>query len=297
MAPAASLRTLLAGAIDYAGLFPPAKLGMRAAVEQYARHRRGEEAWALGRFVLPVARLGELAAERRDAAVQDSPWRLSVLLGDDPTADAARIREFNDAHGQVAVVDSAEAKVPAAGEGEVASLAASIPPSLTLFIEIVVDRDISPLVRAIGSAGAGAKIRTGGVTAELFPSAANVIRFIRCCAEEDVPFKATAGLHHPMRGSYRLTYEPDAPSGMMYGFLNLLVASASIRAGCSNEQAIAILTSEDAGAFRFDDDGVRWGDCALATRQLRDSRTRFVLSFGSCSYDEPLAGLRHLSLL
>ena len=95
MTPSASLHALLTGAIDYAGLFPPAALAMREAVARYAGFRGTTDAWALGRFVLPISRVEELAAAQHAIDATGQPWRLSVLLGEDPAADpvwAARPR-------------------------------------------------------------------------------------------------------------------------------------------------------------------------------------------------------------
>ena len=57
--PDSPYRSLLVDAIDFAGLFPPAAQDMSSAVRDYGRYRQGDEAWALGRFVVPVARLEE----------------------------------------------------------------------------------------------------------------------------------------------------------------------------------------------------------------------------------------------
>ena len=57
-----SLRALLHGIIDYAGLFPPASLPLDETVLAYSRHRRGPHSWALGRLVVPALRLPELYA-------------------------------------------------------------------------------------------------------------------------------------------------------------------------------------------------------------------------------------------
>ena len=88
-----SLRALLHGLIDYAGLFPPARLDMQSAVANYARYLEGNRAWMLGRFVVPSSRLEEF--ERAAAAllpkVRDvEPWALA-LLGEDPVHDADRV--------------------------------------------------------------------------------------------------------------------------------------------------------------------------------------------------------------
>src|SRR5271154_2009055 len=55
-----SAAALLRGLIDYAGLFPPASCGMATAVANYEAYLRSEDAWMLGRFIVPVARLGEV---------------------------------------------------------------------------------------------------------------------------------------------------------------------------------------------------------------------------------------------
>src|SRR5690349_19602148 len=111
MTPPATLHTLLTGAIDYAGLFPPAALSMRDAVARYADYRGTAEAWALGRFIVPLARVDELVTAQRETGAKQQGWRLSVLLGDDPVADSQRIRSFNATHARSALIDSAEAKL------------------------------------------------------------------------------------------------------------------------------------------------------------------------------------------
>ncbi|HET7190233.1 MAG TPA: hypothetical protein VFI52_18910, partial [Gemmatimonadaceae bacterium] len=94
--PASSLRALVAGLVDYAGLFPPASLDMPAAAARYAEYRASADAWMLGRFIVPVARLNELAAAL--PAQPDTPWTLCVLMGDDLQADARRLADFEAEH-------------------------------------------------------------------------------------------------------------------------------------------------------------------------------------------------------
>ena len=298
--PPASLHALLAGAIDYAGLFPPARFDMRAAVERYACFRVSDERWALGAFVLPASRLDELAAalgaEKRD----DELWPLSVLLSDDVAADGRRIAAFTEAQDSTANIESVEARIGArVGDersrlDEIAHVAARSP---TLFIELPTTGDLDDLVAAVRAVGACAKIRTGGVTPELFPPAPAIGRFVRTCARHRVAFKATAGLHHPIRGQYPLTYEPDAPSAAMFGFLNVLLAAVVAHAGGSEEDVNAILEVERAADFVFGDDAVRWHEHTISTEQIVHARTTFVRSFGSCSFEEPMEDLRSLALL
>lgn len=300
MTPSASLHALLTGAIDYAGLFPPAALDMRDAVTRYAGFRATTDAWALGRFVLPLSRVEELAAVHRAIGAAGQPWRLSVLLGEDPAADGARIRAFNAGHAGSALIDSAEAKLggpSSASRRSIAAIVEHLPPSLRLFIEVPPNGDLSAFMAPIAAANVCAKIRTGGVTADAFPDAAQVARFLMSCAEHDVRFKATAGLHHPWRGRYPLTYEQASPTAVMFGFLNLFVASALARRGAAVEDVVGVLQSERGSDFRFGDDGIRWKDTRVTRQELLESHATFALSFGSCSFEEPVYDLRRLALL
>jgi hypothetical protein len=143
-------------------------------------------------------------------------------------------------------------------------------------------------------AGAFAKIRTGGVKPEAIPAVGDVARFILVCAERRLPFKATAGLHHSVRAPQALTYEPDAPRAVMHGFLNVFLAAAFAWHG--DRDIEPVLAETDAAAFRFDD-RARWRDRSLDAAQVREVRTQFAHSFGSCSFEEPVRDLEALGLL
>ncbi|HJS47749.1 MAG TPA: hypothetical protein VJ773_07180, partial [Gemmatimonadales bacterium] len=135
-----------------------------------------------------------------------------------------------------------------------------------------------------------AKIRTGGVTPDAIPAPARVARFLAGCARLRLPFKATAGLHHPIRADYPLTYAPDAPRATMFGYLNLFLAAALLHAGGSEEDAARLLEETRLSAFTFGEHGVRWDGYRLSLADLAESR-RYALGVGSCSFDEPLADL------
>jgi hypothetical protein len=278
---------LLRGLVDYAGLFPPAQEPMDVAVRQYAAYRRGPQAWMLGRFICPAARLDEFA----DTVAPYLPdgvgeWRLSVLLGPEPAADVARIAALNAAHVGV-LCDATEGRAAdAAGIARLARLTRDA--ALPCYVELPVDEDPSALIAAVGAAGLRAKIRTGGVTAEAFPTAAQVARFLGACVRADVPFKATAGLHHPLRGEYRLTYEAASAHGTMFGFLNVLLATAWLRDGATDADAVALLEERDAAAFTFSDRGVQWRDVVFLHARLERLRTRVFTAVGSCSFTEPV---------
>jgi hypothetical protein len=146
-------------------------------------------------------------------------------------------------------------------------------------------------VKAIGSF---AKLRTGGVIPESIPSVDAAAEYITTCARLRVAFKATAGLHHPIRARYPLTYEPGAPEAATHGFLNVFLAAAFAWSGVKSIEPI--LAEEDGGAFRFDD-RAHWRDLSLTADQVETARTQFAHSFGSCSFGEPVQDLEALGWL
>ncbi len=295
-APPRSLEVLLAGIVDYAGLFPPAALAMPAAVREYRDHRTGPYAWALGRFVVPAARLEELERALAEEAPASRGWRLSALVGPEHVRDAEAVRAFNARAEGRAVIDVVETKAATVGELEAAL--APLRGLGTVYVEVPLEDDLESLLAELARRGVRAKVRTGGVTAGAFPSPERLVRFLAACVALDLPFKATAGLHHPVRGEYRLTYEPASPCGTMYGFLNDFVAAAALRRGAPAADAAAILEERNAAAFRFDDGGISWRErIRLETDELARTRDTTATSFGSCSFREPIDDLRALRLL
>jgi hypothetical protein len=225
------LHALLQGSIDYAGLFPPAGLDMAAAVANYADYRRSPDRWALGRFVVPSGRLGELetaAADLAPSAPSSDAWPLAVLLTDAGAEEIRALGEFNCRHAAegAPALSGDVVEVKADSVAAIERIAAAVPRYLQAYIEVPIGQDPSPLIAAVGRAGARAKVRTGGITPDAFPSAQNLARFFRACADVGVAFKATAGLHHPLRAEYRLTYRPDSASGD--ADFNLFLAAAFI---------------------------------------------------------------------
>lgn len=295
---------LLRGLIDYAGLFPPASLAMAPSVANHDAYSRSRWNWILGRFIVPVSRLDEfeVAFAELPASVHgtgSTNWRLSVLLGADPLADVALIREFNarmavSSSSRRAVVESVEVKVTSAEE--VRRLSGIIPSELACYFEVP-PSSCGECIVAIAGCGRRAKIRTGGETADKFPAPESVIEFIRLCAAANVPFKATAGLHHPLRSAHRFTYQPESPSGIMHGFVNVFLAAAFLRAGIETGVALQLLDEQSAQAFHFDLDGVGWRQHRLNRREIAAARQDFSISFGSCSFTEPIDDLRSLHIL
>ena len=226
--PATAL-ALLGQVVDYAGLFPPAGLAMAAAVAEYIAARSGPDVWMLGRFVLPVSRLGEFAAESAPAD-RAEVVRLSAIVRDRADEDRMAVTVFNrDAARHRAVVDTIESK-PQTLEG-IDRLADSFGSEFDVYVEVVAGDDAGRWLERVRDRGLKAKVRTGGLTADAFPSASSLMTFIDQAVRLHVAFKATAGLHHAVRGTYRLTYEAGSAVAPMYGYLNLLLAAAGRRAG------------------------------------------------------------------
>lgn len=291
-----SIQALLAGLIDYAGLFPPAALDTQLAVRNYAAYRQGGYAWMLGRFIAPVARLDEFEKAAADHLRQDSePWLLSALGGGDLKSDLEKITGFNERNSGRAVIDTVEIKAERAADIEHAM--EMMPATLTPYFEIPIAHDPGDLIKLISALGARAKIRTGGVTAESFPSSLKLASFIKICADEDAPFKATAGLHHPLRSVNRLTYEPDSESALMHGFLNVFLAAAFAQNGMSIERLVELLEERSLEAFQFDNGSVTWRGEMIVRGQLRNARSLLAIAFGSCSFEEPIEDLKRIGLL
>jgi hypothetical protein len=291
------IRTLLDRLIDYAGLFPPAGLSMADAVANYAAYRDGGDAFALGRFIVPATRLDELVEARKDVV---GFWSLSALIGPSPDDDFARLTAFAAEHLDLGRVESIEVKASTTADIErIAQLASGVP----AFVEVA--PDATPLLDEIARLGLHAKIRTGGVTQDAFPSAEAIAGFIEACATRAVAFKATAGLHHPIRCVRTLTYEADAPSAMMHGFVNVFLASAVVLppgeapgdGGRGARSPMELLNESDPAAFTIGDDGIDWRGQRISNDTLKTMRETLALSFGSCSFEQPLSDLRELGWL
>jgi hypothetical protein len=272
-----SIRILLDSLIDYAGLFPPAGLPMNDAVRNYDEYRRSEHAWALGRFIVPVSRLEELDDASADEE-QTGFLQLSVLTGNDIDADVRAIEGRHE-------IEAIEMK--ASEKKEIDRAAKAIGGAWTTYIEVT---DLA-LLDTIRKRGMRAKLRTGGVTPDAIPESEHVAAFIRACIDRKLPFKATAGLHHPLRCQRALTYEKDAPHATMHGFVNLLMATALPRF------APEILGETDVQAFDFGHGGAAWRGERVTVEKLSSVRRDLVTSFGSCSFTEPVDELKELDWL
>lgn len=278
---AASLRALLAHVIDYAGMFPPASLSLEESIRNYARYVKEPDAWMLGRFICPTAKLEALLSYLPELFDAASPLQVCILARGGATPE-----EFRASFAQDQVLISAFDE-QASGRAAVSGLEArstSIPKGFEsggIFLEAP-----QPVP------GAGFKLRTGGVEAHAFPPADQIALAMASCRDRQIPMKFTAGLHHPIR------HFNSSVDTKMHGFINVFVAGVLAHAlKLSAEQLLPILLDQDAASFAFNDDELRWRDYRATTRQVADARKQLVTSFGSCSFDEPRDDLRSLGWL
>jgi hypothetical protein len=247
---------LLAGLIDHAALFPPASLPVDAAIEVDRAARATPEAWLLHRFLVPATKLVELPADF------DRPLGVIVDVGELPPLSR-----------QVEVIEARLERADVV-QGVRARVFLEIPPGEDAALDAVAER------------GAGAKVRCGGATPEMFPSPAALAHFICGCRDRGLAFKATAGLHHPVR------------DGVAHGFLNLLGATLLAHADGADPDPVAdVLALEDASAFSVTDEAFTVAGRAYGEEAVIAARERLFTGYGSCSFSEPVEDLRGLGIL
>lgn len=307
--PYPSTQRALSGLIDYAGLFPPAKLAMEPALREYRACRETPYAWMLGRFIVPASRIEELLA----LLPERQAIELSVIVDAMPaplhwTATVAgileRIFEISQGRPDVSVSALEVALPPAvsvrdtfdASIGQFAILAENaglrhVPAYLEMPRGPRWTNLLPGAMDALRRYRFGAKIRCGGVVADAFPSTSEVAAFVRAAGAEGVSWKATAGLHHPVR-------HLNAPSGfMMHGFLNILAAAVFAQTEASEDVVEAVIAEEDPAAFVFDAEGFSWRELRASIEQIGQARDRAFVAYGSCSFREPVADLTAMSVL
>jgi hypothetical protein len=237
---------LFGGLIDHAPTFPPEELPLDRGLAEHRRVRESEHGWVVNRFVCAASKLGELG---------DDQLHLSVVL------------------------DTGE--LPPADERIEAVEAAGIDPELLfdaapeVYSELPLRDDVSFRILRLGELGLRAKVRCGG---SVVPSVPALAELIQACRRLEVPFKATAGLHQPLR------------HGDDHGFLNLLAAAVF----GDEEDA---LTEEDPDAFAVSGGAFRWRNREAEAEEIAHVRRELFVSFGSCSAQEPIDGLVALGLL
>ncbi len=312
-------KSLLDGIIDYAGLFPPAKLPMDEAFRRFLDHLSSEHGWMLARFVCPVSRLEELVPLLADTDSPHFPITISALGRGGATLeeylatvaqDSAGVNIFSASQSGRAMVDTFEVGLPGSGGAAVAVNHAwgrltnngSFP--LTPYFEVSLLGDwrqrlpaAAAAVRDTGrKAGpqnrVGLKIRCGGLEAEAIPDVDAVAAAIATCRATTVPLKATQGLHHPVR-----QYDPDL-GATVHGFINLYAASILAHAhDLPVRTLIEIVAEVDPGAFTVGPEHFAWRGYQASANEIVEARRTVLTTFGSCSFTEPRDDLQDLGLV
>jgi hypothetical protein len=309
-------KNLLEGIIDYAGLFPPAKLPMDEAFARFVKHRSSDNGWMLARFVCPAARLDELEPLVAGVDRSQTPIGVSVLGGGGRTLedflesvnqDEKILAAFSDRLGDKVVVDAFEVRLPEAGGAAVAVNQAWIRLSkggtraLTPFFEVSLLGEWRQRLPAAAAAvrdtdrnagdglRVGLKIRCGGLDAGAIPEVTAVAAAIATCRATGVQLKATQGLHHPFR-----RHDPVL-GAETHGFINLLTAAALAHVhDLPVTKLIEIVAETDPEAFVVEPDRLAWREYGAFADEIADARRSVLTSFGSCSFSEPRDDLQTL---
>lgn len=298
--------------IDYAGMYPPANLSLEEAFRNFVNYQVSPDSWMLARFVVPAKQLPPLtplmpaspsvlsftALGRSGAAADEFLANLKLDIDD--------IQSFRKAHGEKAIVDVFEVALPSSALNDAAAAHDLVKASsdilnkngLTVFFEAPFGEgwqmraeNLIRALRKLKDRHVGFKLRTGGVTADAFPSPEQIAWAIVSVRDAGVPLKCTAGLHHPIR------HYNESVQTKMHGFLNVFGAAILAAARqLPQEQIQPILEDENPVNFVFADEGFAWNHLRVATSEIAKAR-QFAASFGSCSFDEPREDLRRLGLL
>lgn len=122
------------------------------------------------------------------------------------------------------------------------------------------------------------KIRGTGPTAI---GAEKIASAICASADHNLHLKATGGMHHPI-------IEPDRYQNNL-GFLNMVIALL-LRRGLGNsiseDEIIKCLSVSNGGDFAFNE-SLKWKQFELSYEKIKDLKSRYRFSIGSCSLREP----------
>ena len=234
------------------------------------------------------------------------PLRVAALGPKTTNADAfldalynahAAIRSFSRYNTDLVSISHLEMFLPEDVDSASLKTASSIVAELSVFWEAPPEKAEQTIVLIAGhnsdedKATFGYKLRTGGVTADAFPTSPQIALALVTGRRDRLPIKFTAGLHHPIR-QFR-----DEVKTKMHGFLNVIGAAVlAAEHQWDTDQAVTMLEDEDPRSFSFTDDFFAWREWKIDVERLQ-YRRKFVRSFGSCSFDEPRDDLRALNLL
>jgi len=287
---------LFEGLVDDAAMFPPGNAAVGEAVEAHLEYRSAWFGPVIGPLVVSDQRLGEVGRAR---SLQGA--RPAAAAADLAEGAAALLVSVVNTTGAGGLVSLAQRQVPgvrvvavesalrdlddlARNAARVASAAAELDEEVQVFVEIPYAPGWERAVDAVEAAGLLGKIRTGGPAAEDCPGTDQLARQLSVLVEADLPFKATAGLHHAWPTASGNPAQPQ-----QHGFLNLLLAVEALVEGSSESEAARLLGLADRDAVVKSIEG--WG-AAQASRVRRRLR-----SFGCCGVLDPVGDLVSVGLL
>ncbi len=326
-----SLHRFLDQIIDYAGIFPPARLPIEEAITRYAEYRAGEDAWMLGRFICPAIRLPELTLYHGELFQKQPPFSFAVLGSGGKTIEEflAKLRldmdfvsKFLHSNDRYVLVDVLEMALPEEvlaecddsvifdlikvvhGYGKFTGSMRYIPfyegfqarnaeASITSVVQgLKRFRDHLEESEEQSSLLPGYKFRCGGISAGAYPSVEVLAHAILTCREAGIPIKFTAGLHQPFR------HFDDNLGTHAHGFFNVFGAAIlSWTHHLDRARIEEILADENPAHFRFDEEHFSWDSLSANCDEIYAAREALAISFGSCSFDEPRQALRRLGYL
>jgi hypothetical protein len=296
----ASLKNFMTGLIDYAGLFPPASLDIQTVLDNYTAYLEREEGWMLGRCVLPASQLYRVASH--------PGFRCSVIVSPAVSQEELdQLQNFSSMEGHVEMVETRfpeNSNSPDRCSEHLLQLHSKFGQAglqdIQLFVETKNVADAALAIATFNNSRSGGevisnvgyKLRCGGLEKQAFPSPEKVAKVIGICRERDIPIKFTAGMHLPLR-NYSAGIEV-----MQHGFINIFGA-ALLCWGCnlSPEEIAECLCEDTAHHFHFMDGSFSWKDKMISSSELKRLRQSKVISFGCCSFTEPVEGLRSLGFL
>ena len=264
------------GLFDDAALFPPRQAQAAEAVGEHIQWRSSRHAAFVGPFVVSDTQWPAVREHLPNVGLEVA---LTVPRGFDAVPRAIAAVSADGA----SIVQLEVPVTPADVVEGIVSLADAVSVDATTYAEVPIGLLTEEVCSHLVEQSMRLKVRTGGTTADAFPSEYELATAIRLCVEQGLPFKLTAGLHGALRHSDPVTRFEH------HGFLNVLVATAAALRGSDIAGVATILGVEGSDAVVS---ALRSVDGELAPRV----RSHFA-SLGTCSIDEPLTDLRHLGLL
>lgn len=281
-------------------MFPPAKLSLKDSIDEYAQILRGPKGILVDRLCVSANSLPEFASLRAEDT-RSLSYATSVI-GTVSTSSEAWFAD-RDRDGEL----MSRFDNPPEGNRDIEAYEVSVPDSRNLhryleelqrfqgievFVELPWDDDVPAAMVAIAETDfATVKARTGGTHRDSFPTADQLAQLILQAIHLEIDFKLTAGLHQP------IAHDNLGLAVRHHGFLNILLAcSLGAQQDLTRSEIAEILEWDDAETFRFDGEILYWHGLEVSLEQLSNGRDYF-LGFGSCSVDEPIAGLQKLGLL